>query len=155
VKGQGRGPSAAKPSLRLSFPSESSFLGVVRDVAKRMAETAGFDENTAGKVGLAVDEAAANAIEHAYHGDPGHEVELRIEDRGTDLVVEVVDTGDGIDPKAVPEFELRKYVNERRTGGLGVHLMSKIMDSVTFRHSSGENLCCLSKHKDPVRGERG
>jgi serine/threonine-protein kinase RsbW len=114
-----------------------------------MAETAGFDEHTAGKVGLAVDEAAANAIEHAYHGEAGHEVELRIEDRGSHLRVEVVDTGDGIDPKAVPEFELRKYVNERRTGGLGVHLMGKIMDSVTFRRASGENLCCLVKRKGP------
>lgn len=153
MKGQGRRPSAAKPSLRLSFPSESSFLGVVREVAKRMAETAGFDEATADKVGLAVDEAAANAIEHAYHGDPGHQVELRIEDRGSDLRVEVVDTGDRIDPKAVPEFELRKYVNERRTGGLGVHLMGKIMDSVTFRHSAGENLCCLVKRKDAAHRE--
>lgn len=153
MKGHGRGPLAAKPSLRLSFPSESSFLGLVRDLAKRMAEAAGFDEATAGKVGLAVDEAAANAIEHAYHGDPDHEVELRIEDRGSDLRVEVVDTGDRIDPKAVPEFELRRYVNERRTGGLGVHLMGKIMDSVSFRHAAGENLCCLVKRKDPGRDE--
>jgi len=142
------------PSLRLSFPSESSFLGLVRELAKRMAETAGFDEPTAGKVALAVDEAVANAIEHAYHGDPSHEVELRMEDRGPELRVEVVDTGDRIDPRAVPEFELRRYVNERRKGGLGVHLMGKIMDSVTFRRAARQNLCCLVRHKDPPGEKR-
>jgi serine/threonine-protein kinase RsbW len=136
----------------MSFPSESSFLGLVRDVAKHMAQAAGFDETTADKVALAVDEAAANAIEHAYHGDPRQEVELRIEDVGEDLKIEVADRGDRMDPRAVPEFELRKYVNERRKGGLGVHLMGKIMDAVTFHRERGSNVCRLVKHKSP-RGE--
>ena len=149
MRGKGPTPRAPGPSLRLWCPSESSFLGLVRDVAKHMAVMAGFDDTTAGKVALAVDEATANAIEHAYHGDPGHLVELRIEYRGEVFKAEVVDTGDRIDPKAVPEFELRKYVNERRTGGLGVHLMAKIMDSVTFHRSARENVCCLVKRKEP------
>jgi len=146
VPGRG-GTGGAKPSLVISVPSENSFLGIVRDVAKRMAEIAGFDEGTAGKVALAVDEAAANAIEHAYHGLPDHEVEVRIEDRGPDFKVEVVDRGERMDPTALPHFELERYVNERRTGGLGIHLMGKIMDSVTFRRDARRNLCSLVKRK--------
>jgi len=143
----GRGRSAAKPSLILTLPSENGFLALVRDVAKRMAETAGFDESAASSVALAVDEAAANVIEHAYHGEPGRVLEVRFEDRGSNFTVEVVDSGDRIDPKSLPHFELARYVNERRKGGLGVHLMGKIMDSVTFRRVSRRNVCCLVKHK--------
>jgi serine/threonine-protein kinase RsbW len=138
----------------LSFPSDSSFLGLARDAAKHMAQVAGFDEPTAEKIALAVDEAAANAMEHAYHGDPGRSVELHLEDLGQDFRADVIDTGDRIDPKSVPEFELARYVNERRKGGLGVHLMGKIMDSVTFHRSGGKNLCSLVKHKGPS-GEKG
>jgi len=137
----------------LSLPSESSFLIVVRDVAKRMAEAAGFDEATAGKVALAVDEATANVIEHAYHGQAGREVFVRFEDRGPDFMVEVVDDGDRVDPKSLPQFELARYVNEHRTGGLGVPLMKKIMDSVTFRRTARRNFCRLVKHK--TRAEAG
>ena len=115
-----------------------------------MAEAAGFDPATSGKVALAVDEATANVIEHAYHGDSGREIELRMEDRGPDFTVEVVDNGERVDPNALPRFELDRYVNERRTGGLGVHLMGKIMDSVTFRRAARRNLCCLVKHKSPT-----
>jgi serine/threonine-protein kinase RsbW len=114
-----------------------------------MAEAAGFDEATSGKVALAVDEATANVIEHAYHGETGREIELRIEDRGPDFTVEVVDSGERVDPTTLPRFELDRYVNERRTGGLGVHLMGKIMDSVTFRRAARRNFCCLVKHKSP------
>ena len=151
LPGQERG--APSPSLRLSLPSDSSFLALVRDVAHRIAVAAGFDEVTAGKVALAVDEATANVIEHAYHGETGRELELRMEDRGPDLTVEVIDNGERVDPKALPRFELDRYVNERRTGGLGVHLMAKIMDSVTFRRTARRNFCCLVKHKNPKANE--
>ena len=50
----------------------------------------------------------------------------------------------------MPRVDLDRYVTERRTGGLGVHLMEKIMDSVTFRRSARRNVCCLVKRKDPA-----
>ncbi len=86
--------------------------------------------------------------------NPDREVEVRVEDGEEEFRVEVVDTGDGIDPREVPEFELRKYVNERRKGGLGVHLMGKIMDSVSFHRSGDTNVCRLVKRKVPPGGKR-
>jgi len=61
-----------------------------------------------------------------------------------------VDSGATVDPRTVPRVDLDRYVTERRTGGLGVHLMEKIMDSVTFRRSARRNVCCLVKRKDPA-----
>ena len=134
--------------LRLVFPSETSFLGLVRDVSRMVAEGAGFDEATANQIALAVDEAATNVLEHAYHGASGRPVELRFRADAAQFRVDVCDAGDGVDPRAVPEVDLRQYASERRTGGLGVHLMGKIMDSVTFRRSARRNVCALVKHKD-------
>jgi anti-sigma regulatory factor (Ser/Thr protein kinase) len=138
---------APRPALVLTVPSETSFLGLVREVTRKMAETAGFDQGTADQLALAVDEAATNVIEHAYRGAPDRQVEIRVEDRGPEFEVEVVDSGDTVDPRAVPDVDLRRYVSERRTGGLGMHLMEKIMDSVTFRRSAGRNVCRLVKRK--------
>ena len=55
--------------------------------------------------------------------------------------MEVVDTGAMVDPRAVPGVDLERFVTERRTGGLGVHLMEKIMDSVTFRRIARGATC--------------
>jgi len=144
-----RGRARAKPSLLLSLPSETAYLGLVRELTKRMAEVAGFAEPVAERLSLAVDEATTNVIEHAYKGASDREIELRYEDRGPDFRVELVDTGQMVDPRAVPRVDLDRFVSERRTGGLGVHLMEKIMDSVTFRRSARRNVCALVKHKDP------
>jgi len=138
-----------KPSLILALPSETAYLGLVREVTKKMAEVGGFAEPVAERLSLAVDEAATNVLEHAYKGATDREVELRFEDRGPDFRVELVDTGQMVDPRAVPQVDLDKFVTERRTGGLGMHLMEKIMDSVTFRRSARRNVCALVKHKTP------
>ncbi len=137
-----------KPAVVLVVPSQTAFLGLVRDLTRRLAETAGFDQPTRDHLALAVAEAATNAIEHAYGGDPGRRIELRYEDRGPEFRVEVVDTGAMIDPRSLPRVDLQKYANERRKGGLGVHLMEKIMDSVTFRRSARRNICCLVKRRE-------
>jgi serine/threonine-protein kinase RsbW len=131
----------------LTVPSETSYLGLVREVTRKMAETAGFDDGTADRLALAVDEAATNVLEHAYGGKADREVEIRLEDRGPEFRVEVVDTGATVDPRSVPHVDLRRYASEGRTGGLGMHLMEKIMDSVTFRRSGGRNVCRLVKRK--------
>ena len=110
-------------------------------------------EPVAERLSLAVDEAATNVLEHAYKGATDREVELRFEDRGPDFRVELVDTGQMVDPRAVPHVDLDKFVTERRTGGLGMHLMEKIMDSVTFRRSARRNVCALVKHKDKADEE--
>ena len=56
---------------------------------------AGFDPAQADQLALAVDEASTNVIEHAYGGAPGRVVEVRFDDRGQDLRVEVWTTASG------------------------------------------------------------
>lgn len=143
-------PSAAapRPTLLLAFPSQTVFLSLVRDLTKRMAEAAHFDATTSDGVALAALEAATNVLEHAYQGAEGREVELRVDDGAQDFRVEILDNGARVDARSMPRVELERYALERRTGGLGVHLMGKIMDSVSFRREGRRNVCCLLKRKD-------
>ncbi|HVR70145.1 MAG TPA: ATP-binding protein [Vicinamibacteria bacterium] len=143
-----RPAAAARPDLALVVPSETHFLVLIKELTKRMAEAAGFAAGVPDRVALAVDEAATNVIEHAYHGATDRTFEVRYENRDGTFQVEVVDTGAMVDPRAMPRVDLDRYVTERRTGGLGVHLMEKIMDSVTFQRSARRNVCRLVKRKD-------
>ena len=146
-----RGP---QPTLTLRFPSDTSFLGLVRELSRKMAEIAGFDEATASGVALAVDEATTNVMEHAYHGATDQQVEVRFDDRPNEMEVLILDTGSTVDPRAVPKVDaerLQAYARERRTGGLGMHLMGKIMDSVKYERLAQRNVCHLVKRKPPAK----
>jgi anti-sigma regulatory factor (Ser/Thr protein kinase) len=138
---------SGRPALRLEVPSETGFLGLVREVTRKMAEVAGFEERTADQLALAVDEAATNVLEHAYHGAPDRVVRVDMDDQGETFCVDVVDDGESFDPDKRPSLDVKTLERERRTGGLGVHLMERIMDSVTFKRSARENVCCLVKRK--------
>jgi anti-sigma regulatory factor (Ser/Thr protein kinase) len=112
-----------------------------------VAELVGFAAPLPEQLALAVDEAATNVIEHAYAGAPDRVVELRYSTSGNELRIEVVDDGASVDPRAIPELDLERYASERRTGGLGMHLIGKIMDRVTFRRDARRNVCCMTKCK--------
>ena len=141
------GKRPGRPALVLRVPSRTEFLALVRDVTRRMAELAGFDALQAEQLALAVDEASTNVIEHAFAGAHDRAFELRYSDSGLELRIDIVDDGATVDPRSVPQVDLERYASERRTGGLGVHLMGRIMDSVTFRRASHRNVCCMVKRK--------
>lgn len=141
--------NARRPALVLEVPSRTEYLATIRDVTRRMAELAGFDGAQSDQLALAVDEAATNVLKHAYHGASDRRVELRFDPRADELRVEIVDDGEAVDPRSVPQVDLRRYASERRKGGLGVHLMGRIMDSVTFRRRARSNVCCMVKRRPP------
>ena len=145
--------SERRPALVLGVPSRTEFLAAIRDVTRRVAEIAGFDAAQSEQLALAVDEASTNVIEHAYGGAGDRRIELRFDERGDELCVEVVDQGTAVDPRTVPQVDLRRYASERRTGGLGMHLMGRIMDTVTFRRSGRSNVCCMVKRKPAAGSE--
>ena len=97
------------------------------------AQKAGFDERTLYEIQLAVDEACANVVDHAYQGaDPGDiEVSCCLDDQI--LTVQVRDWGTGFDLTGVADPDLDAPLEERTLGGLGLFLVRQVMDDVQFR----------------------
>ena len=96
------------------------------------AQKAGFDERALYKIQLAVDEACANVVDHAYTGaEPGDiEVSCRLNDRL--LTIRVRDWGEGFDLGGVKDPDLKAPLEERSLGGLGLFLVRQVMDEVQF-----------------------
>jgi serine/threonine-protein kinase RsbW len=143
-----------KPTCELSIASDTALLGLVRDVTREFSRMCGFDEATSSQIALAVDEATTNVFEHAYHGARDRAVGLRFDERAAEVRIEIVDSGNMVDPRDLPRVDIERFATERRTGGLGVHLMERIMDQVTFRRVSRRNVCCMVKSRSP-QGARG
>jgi serine/threonine-protein kinase RsbW len=138
-------PGSQPPSLALSIPSQTEFLGIVRELAFDLSRLMRLDEGTAEQVSLAVVEAVTNVIEHAYQGAADGRIELRFYRLKGELRIELLDEGRPVDPQAVPSVDLERYRRERRSGGLGLHLMARIMDSVTYVRRDARNVCYMVK----------
>ncbi|HYC59197.1 MAG TPA: ATP-binding protein [Thermoanaerobaculia bacterium] len=130
--------AAIENTFTLDVPSTTQNLALIREFVSRVAEQAGLNETEVGELELAVDEACANVIEHAYGDDKTKQVMVRaIFDEDT-LRIHVIDTGKGFDPTQVQEQELKDLIARRKTGGLGMRLIKTLMDEVHYDIEPGK-----------------
>jgi serine/threonine-protein kinase RsbW len=93
---------------------------------------------------LAIEEACANVIEHAYEGEGGA-YRLTLTVRGSDLIITLVDHGTSFNPAEITAPELDLPLDERPIGGLGLHLMKLLMDEVSFSFGDEGNVLRMTK----------
>jgi anti-sigma regulatory factor (Ser/Thr protein kinase) len=99
----------------------------------RAAEALGLDEHALYQVQLAVDEACANVVDHAYVGSEPGEMEVSCYRYGEAfLIIRVRDWGQGFDLAQVDLPEVDAPLEERSLGGLGLFLVQAVMDWVRF-----------------------
>ena len=122
----------------LQVPSSTENLALIREFVGSAAQQAGLNARDAAGLEMAVDEACANVIEHAYGHDVSKEVVVRVTLDDETLSIDIEDTGSGFDPGAVNQEELEQLINKRKTGGLGMRLMTKLMDEVRYEIEPGK-----------------
>jgi serine/threonine-protein kinase RsbW len=130
--------AAIERKFTLHVPSSTENLVLIREFVSTIGAQAGLEDSEIGKLELAVDEACANVIEHAYGHDITKEVIVRATFDDETLRIDVEDTGRGFDPQSVPSEELERLVRARKSGGLGMRLMKSLMDEVHYEIAPGE-----------------
>lgn len=83
------------------------------------------------EVQTAVDEACTNIIKYAS-SEEGNIINIICEVQDDDFVVTIRDKGKPFDPYSVPPPDLEADLDKRRVGGLGIYLMRRLMDDVSY-----------------------
>jgi serine/threonine-protein kinase RsbW len=123
-----------------------SVPGVSLEIEQFM-RVAGFSDKQILDMQLAIEEAVTNSIRHGYRGSPGL-ITIHTEDGPDALNVEITDHAPPFDPLAMPDPDITSSLEERRVGGLGIHLIRQVTDTVTYRYEQGKNILTLTKKKD-------
>lgn len=130
--------ASVERTFALQVPSSTENLAMIRDFVNGFGTRAGFPASEVAKLELAVDEACANVIEHAYGPGVTKEVIIRAVVDEETVQIEVVDTGKGFDPGEISQKDVDQLVAERRSGGLGMRLMKSLMDEVHYEVIPGQ-----------------
>ncbi len=122
-------------------------LQQVRDFVREFLVAGHGSEVLINQVVLAVDEVVANFIIHANGEDASQFLDLQLALAEQRLDVEIEDYGATIfAPSSVaPNPDLREYIRQGRKGGMGMALVSRIMDQVEFFERNAHTVCHLSK----------
>lgn len=122
-------------------------LQQVRDFVRSFLLAANRSELLVNQIVLAVDEVVANFIIHANGEDANQFLDLLLVLAGQQLDIEIEDNGTTLflPPGKVPTPDLRAYIQQGRKGGMGMALVSRIMDRVEFFERNSHTVCHLSK----------
>lgn len=142
---------ADSATSRVSFTLDSNLDSVtkIEQTAEQYAERAGFDEDTAGHIAMAVREAAVNAVMHGNAYDPQKQVSVLFETTADSLIMRVADQGPGLDPETIPDPLAPE--NILRGSGRGIFLIRAFMDEVHFRQLHPGTELTLIKHRTPAQ----
>ncbi len=130
----------------LTIPSSTRYLEDVRQFVAKKAQLAGFSERDVEQLKIAVDEACTNVIKHAYNGEGEHVIDIAVILSSDKLTVRIRDRGRAFNPETYAEPNLIEFAKSRKSGGLGVHIMNRLMDRVEYKTKGGVNECCLVKY---------
>ena len=131
--------------FQLSVDSRVERLTEISEFVEIAAHACGLQDAACDDVQMAVDEACANVIEHAYHDNAKGKIEIACERRANKFVVTVEDYGKPFDPKEIAKPQTDAPLAERHIGGLGIYFMYKLMDRVDFHFSRGHNVLTMVK----------
>lgn len=120
----------------LLIPNQITCLAQVRREVLSFIGHGLFPSGEAQLVALAIDEAVANVMEHAYAMAANAQQEITIHLETNEQVFKAVirDLGARFDPTTVPDVDIRQHVRHGRKGGLGIYLIRQIMDEVTYSY---------------------
>lgn len=130
--------------IHISFDSDRSLLEDVQERINRFLEKGGISEGTIRQLEIISEEIMVNICHYAYpDGNGPVDVEYSI---GTsDIVAEFRDSGVPFDPVSKGEVSRDGDPSDWPIGGLGIHIVLKMADSVEYRYESGQNVLTVSK----------
>ena len=136
------------PKLKLSCCT--SALVELRSFLQRSLEAYGFSEVDRHQVTLAVEEVCTNLIIHSHASNRKEVIYLEVKELGKKLAIEITDKGDAFNLLEYEVPDLKKVIEEKRKGGIGILLVKKIMDEIEFESKNGKNTCRLIKKFPPA-----
>jgi len=130
------------------FTCSLNNLEGICDFVTTCANKAGLSESEVYAVQLAVDEASTNIIEHGYGQECPSRIDITCEPAEGGIKVVIFDDASPFDPTLIPDPDLNVSLEEVKPRGLGIYLMRKMMDEVSYESSpdKGNTLTMIKRH---------
>jgi sigma-B regulation protein RsbU (phosphoserine phosphatase) len=127
------------------FKNNLAEIARLGQVVAEFADSHHLPADLAFAVNVALEEILTNTISYGYEDNGEHTILTRLSCEEGEVIAEVEDEGRPFNPLEVAEPDISKSLEERPVGGLGIHLVRKLMDSVEYRRQRGKNLLVMKK----------
>lgn len=129
----------------LTLPNDIQTVPQLNVFIDTFCEQLDVDMDTVASLNLALEEAVVNVMEYAYPKGVGY-VYITVESEGDSILFTLKDKGLPFDPTKKEEVDTTLPAEQRPIGGLGIHLVRRIMDEIVYDYKDGMNILKLKKN---------
>lgn len=131
---------------QIIVPAKIEALGTVQEFIEQLLDENDCSMKIAMQISIAVEELFVNVAYYAYGEDEGDvTISFGLEDNPKQVVIDFIDNGMMFDPLAKKDADTILSAEEREIGGLGILMVKKSMDSVTYSYQDGQNKLTIRK----------
>ena len=133
-------------SMTLTMRASMDEIGQLQPYIERVARQAGIDDKEMKRLRLAVEEAVVNVINY------GQATTITLQSTVTDgqLLLTIDDDGVPFDPTADSDTDLSLPPDQRPPGGMGIILLHKMTDGLSYQRTDGHNILTITKYINNV-----
>jgi len=118
--------------ISVELRNDLSEIARVQSLVEERAAEWALSPSSLNAINVSLDEVLTNIISYGYDDDSEqHSIEVRVAlETDGQVTVEVADDGRPFNPLAMPQPDTHAAIDERPIGGLGIHLVLRLMDDV-------------------------
>lgn len=121
-------------------------IGVVTAFVDEALEHIGCPPKANAQIDICIDEILGNIVRYAYGASTGSAtIRLDFDETERLLSLTFIDRGTPFDPRNVPEPDITSPLDKRPIGGLGLFMVKKMVDSLTYRRENECNVLIIRK----------
>lgn len=122
-------------------------IQAVTDFVNEQLESIGCPMKTQIQIDIAIDELFGNIAHYAYNPEVGPAtVRVEVEEDPLAVRISFIDNGMPYDPLARADPDVTLSAEEREIGGLGIYMVKKSMDNVSYEYKDGQNVLRILKN---------
>lgn len=139
------GSVAVRQEARLTLTNRLDELKRLQEFVEAFCQRARLVHDMQHAIDLALTECVTNVISYAFCPDAVETVEVRLSWNGSQVEAEIIDAGRAFDPLKHPSVDISVPLEDKPIGGLGIHLMRRLMDRVSYVREGGKNRLTMTK----------
>ena len=129
----------------LTLPAAAENIEKAVEFVNVQLEAAGCPPKVTVQIDIAIDELFGNIAHYAYGKDTG-EATVRVEvTEEPAVIITFIDSGIPYNPLEKPDPDVAQSLEERQIGGLGIFMVKKSMDDITYEYKDGQNILRIKK----------
>ena len=138
-------------SFHQRIANDFASLHELMEKTTQFLESRAVDERGVYLVSFGLEEIITNIVKYGYDGPGTYHIDVTLKLYVGEVELIIIDDGHAFDPVAQERKMPAASIEDREIGGLGLHLVRKLIDRVNYRRQQGRNIVELKVRREQAQ----